>query len=273
MLDWFKRLHRSAAFASTSAAARMHWNFCFIKASRGGARYFDMTFWQEVADSFLTKWREIEPAERDPGRLLEKRMDVYLGFLADKVLPQAECGNLTTAQLEGAGVFIARASVLDLREALLSDPETAAPVFHLLPQPWLETARVSREEFDFYYTQRTGKNRDIQRLEDAVGKETADKIVRHMSGLTEQRQGDFVQEFKEHMQKSIKGPPPIVPPVPRQAVRLPSDGLYIHLNGDAKGPFTVEQLKALLAVQTITNETLCCHNGADAWQTVGVYLA
>lgn len=68
-------------------------------------------------------------------------------------------------------------------------------------------------------------------------------------------------------------PPPQPPPVIPLSVGLPSHSLYIHLNGEPKGPFTVEQLKALLAVQTITHETPCCHDGAEAWQTVGAYLA
>jgi len=53
-----------------------------------------------VADLFCTKWREIEPASRDPAQMLEQRLGVYLSFLRDSVLKQAECGSLTTAQLE-----------------------------------------------------------------------------------------------------------------------------------------------------------------------------
>jgi hypothetical protein len=42
MFNWFKKLHRSAAFASTSAAAELHWNFCCIKAAHGStARHYD----------------------------------------------------------------------------------------------------------------------------------------------------------------------------------------------------------------------------------------
>ena len=101
MFNLFKRFHRSVAFASTSAAARLYWNNCFVKAAgRAGARHYDMAFWQMVADLFCTKWREIEPASRDPAQMLEQRLGVYLSFLRDSVLKQAECGSLTTAQLE-----------------------------------------------------------------------------------------------------------------------------------------------------------------------------
>jgi hypothetical protein len=204
MFNWFKKFHRSTAFASTSAAARLHWNFCFIKAARGStARHYDIVFWREVADSFCAKWREIEPVSKDPTQLLEQRLSVYLSFLENTVLRQAECGNLTIAQLEEAGVFIARASVLDLRDAVLSDPAGVSPIFDLLPRAWLETAGVTSEHFDHCYFQRTGKHRGVQKLEDQMGKGMSDKILAHMSRLNEQEKEQFVRDFKEHMNRSV----------------------------------------------------------------------
>ena len=205
MFNWFKKLHRSAAFASTSAAAELHWNFCFIKAAHGStARHYDIVFWREVADAFCAKWREIEPVSKDPTRIFEQRLNVYLSFLESTVLRQAQCGNLTIAQLEKVGGFIARASVLDLRDAVLSDPASVSPIFDLLPRAWLETAGVTSEHFDYCFSRRTGKHRGVQRLEDQMGKEMSDKILSHMSKLNEQEKDQFVRNFKEHMDKSIE---------------------------------------------------------------------
>ena len=93
-------------------------------------------------------------------------------------MKEAECGNLTTAQLEQVGRFFARASVLGLKAAILSDPERVSPIFHLLPRSWLETAGVTSEEFDRCYSERTGKQRTVQRLEDQAGKDLADNLRR-----------------------------------------------------------------------------------------------
>src|ERR1017187_10429757 len=121
MFNLFKRLRRTVGFANTCVAVEFRWGVCFAKAARrSGARHYDIAFWQEVADSFCAKWREAEPGSQDPARLLEQRLGVYLSFLRDTVLKEAECGNLTTAQLEQVGRFFARASVLDLQNAVLS---------------------------------------------------------------------------------------------------------------------------------------------------------
>ncbi len=54
--------------------------------------------------------------------------------------------------------------------------------------------------------------------------------------------------------------------------KLPTHGLYVQIQDGTQGPFTVEQLKALLAVGTITPMTLCCHEDAETWQPVAAYL-
>jgi hypothetical protein len=92
--------------------------------------------------------------------MLEQRLSVYLSFFENTVLKEAERGNLTNAQLEEVGIFIARASVLDLRVAILSDPARVSPFFDLLPRAWLEANGVTPDEFDLCYFQRTGKRRD-----------------------------------------------------------------------------------------------------------------
>ena len=53
-----------------------------------------------------------------------------------------------------------------------------------------------------------------------------------------------MRDFKEHMEKSARKAASIPLTMPSRPVGLPPDGLYIHLNGEAKGPFTVEQIKA-----------------------------
>jgi hypothetical protein len=54
---------------------------------------------------------------------------------------------------------------------------------------------------------------------------------------------------------------------------LPRTSLFVHLNGETKGPFTTEQLEALVSVHAVTGSTLCCHDGAENWLTVADYVA
>lgn len=54
---------------------------------------------------------------------------------------------------------------------------------------------------------------------------------------------------------------------------LPTISLYVILNEEVKGPFTTDQLKALLSVNAITGETKCCHEGSDEWLSVAAYLS
>ena len=155
------------------------------------------------------------------------------------------------------------------------DPESAALVFDLLPAEWLDAAAVTREEFNECYFRRTGRRRENQ-----GGQQPADKTLGRASVVADQKrrkwgkfERDFKADVKEHLEGSVREAASLPPPIPSRPVELPSEGLYIHLNGESKGPFTVEQLKALLAVETITRDTLCCHEGAEAWQTVSAYVA
>jgi hypothetical protein len=161
MFNFVKKIFRSAAIANTGVYAVLKWKMAFHDVSRGhGARYYDAAFWEEVVALFKTKWREYEPASEDPEQVFEKRMDVYLEFLKYTILEKSK-KHLTTSELEGVGEFIANASVLDLGHAILTDPERVAPIFDLLPRPWLETAGLTAEEFDKCYFQRTGKHRSL----------------------------------------------------------------------------------------------------------------
>ena len=51
-------------------------------------------------------------------------------------------------------------------------------------------------------------------------------------------------------------------------VQSSNEMFYIHLQEQVKGPFSLEQLKALQDMQTISANTPCCYAGADKWQTV-----
>ncbi len=53
---------------------------------------------------------------------------------------------------------------------------------------------------------------------------------------------------------------------------LPSVALYLYLNGETKGPFSTDQIAALLSVGAATQDTPCCHDGAEKWLIVAAYL-
>jgi hypothetical protein len=53
---------------------------------------------------------------------------------------------------------------------------------------------------------------------------------------------------------------PAPPPTP-----ISSESFFIFLADEVKGPFTLEQLHALLQVATICSDTPCCKTGTEGW--------
>ena len=168
----------------------------------------------------------------------------------------------------------ARALAIDFVRLELPHVIRQCPDFEVMHSEYMRPVREARQsgECDELYRRYNPGMAEAQRLQDEVGKETADKILGHMSKMDDQEQEKFVRDFKEHMEKSARKAASMPLTMPSRRVGLPPDGLYIHLNGEAKGPFTVEQLKALFVVEAITKDTPCCLNGAEAWQTVGAYV-
>ena len=209
MFNWLKKL----SIAGNAAAVTFYWKTSFMKVATrhgsSGGRHHDFSFWKDVAEAFRVRWCEVAPPSNDPEGLLEQRLDVYLAFLRDTVLKEAQNGRITTAELEQIGEFIAQASVQELRIAVLSDPVRVSPIFDLLPRDWLETAEITPEQFELCYFQRTGKSRAYQwqrqrseekeRLEEEVDRELSEKILEHMSKLNQQKQDQFAGDSKKHM--------------------------------------------------------------------------
>jgi hypothetical protein len=179
----------------------------------------------------------------------------------------------------------------------LSQPKVVEPIFDLLPSGWLENAQVTKEQFDYCYLQSTGQKRKRRQYicgpEEGLDQNPIERIREYGAFLDQQNQEQFVREFNDHMQKGInehfaaKGFPVVAtgnqtgggaevassPSAARSERKLPSESLYIHVNGAVKGPFNIEQLNALLAVEKITKDTACCHEGAEVWLTIKAYLA
>ena len=60
--------------------------------------------------------------------------------------------------------------------------------------------------------------------------------------------------------------PPPPPPQSRSSQATPSDrAFFIYLADEVKGPFSADQLKALVAVSTINLDTQCCTQGTQDW--------
>ena len=50
-------------------------------------------------------------------------------------------------------------------------------------------------------------------------------------------------------------------------------GIYLHLNGEQKGPYALEQVRAMLAAGQVTPQTLAWHEGLSEWSKVSTMLA
>jgi hypothetical protein len=48
--------------------------------------------------------------------------------------------------------------------------------------------------------------------------------------------------------------------------------LYVFARDEVEGPFSLEQLQALLQANTVSSATPCCEGGAESWKTVGDYV-
>jgi hypothetical protein len=53
---------------------------------------------------------------------------------------------------------------------------------------------------------------------------------------------------------------------------MPALGYYLFLNEEIQGPFSEEQIKALVQVNSATKSTLCCVCGTEEWQTIAVLI-
>ncbi|GEM_PF-2331184 len=59
--------------------------------------------------------------------------------------------------------------------------------------------------------------------------------------------------------------PSLLPPPPPQ---IPQAKYFLHLEDQVKGPFSKEQIRALLTVGTATLDTQCCKEGTTDWHTL-----
>jgi len=73
-------------------------------------------------------------------------------------------------------------------------------------------------------------------------------------------------EFNLTSQSSKPAAPP-PPPPPRKNTKY-----YLHIAEEVKGPFTMEQISALVSVGTATRETLCCKEGSQDWLYISDFL-
>lgn len=56
------------------------------------------------------------------------------------------------------------------------------------------------------------------------------------------------------------------------ALPLPPRSFYVHLPNGVKGPFSTEQLRALISVGTVSPATQCCIEGTQDWQPVSEFV-
>jgi len=54
---------------------------------------------------------------------------------------------------------------------------------------------------------------------------------------------------------------------------MPPPSFYLHLNEQVQGPFSTDQIKALLQVGSAKPTTPCCAEGTQEWHTVGVLVS
>jgi hypothetical protein len=129
-----------------------------------------------------------------------------------------------------------------------------------------------------------GENIDIS-VEDIDGYST--RIEVHSALKVQQRGAMFTGEHRNSknvnaiifaLNDYLKTQPKPQKPAPSQpqppvasAAPPPPPSLYVYLNNEVKGPFTADQLKALVSVGSVTPETPCCREGSQDWQTVNAY--
>jgi uncharacterized membrane protein (DUF485 family) len=53
---------------------------------------------------------------------------------------------------------------------------------------------------------------------------------------------------------------------------MPPPAFYLYLNEQVKGPFSSDQIKALLQVDSANPETPCCPEGVQEWQTIAALV-
>jgi hypothetical protein len=70
-------------------------------------------------------------------------------------------------------------------------------------------------------------------------------------------------------QASPAKPPQLPPPLPARPTRR----FFAFIAEQVKGPYTVEQLQALHDASTITDDTQCCPEGTEEWQSYSHVIA
>jgi hypothetical protein len=85
-----------------------------------------------------------------------------------------------------------------------------------------------------------------------------DQIINKLDSIKDQI--ELTPESQTRPEKPIKAAP-IRPPLPATSRRY-----YVYLNGEIKGPYLREQLRALYETGTIATDTQCCLEGAEEWR-------
>jgi hypothetical protein len=161
MFKWLKNVGRAADSAVVSTMAVNCWRQCFNESSTTfkGNRHASPFFWGGVASSFVSKWRQVHPASKDPQEILEQRCQAYMEWFQENIHMRIVGGEFSHAEAERIGEFIAVGVTRGIEEAILLDAERASLVHDLLPAEWLEGAGLSPEQFDEWYFKTTGKRR------------------------------------------------------------------------------------------------------------------
>jgi len=74
---------------------------------------------------------------------------------------------------------------------------------------------------------------------------------------------------------NVKTSPPVtddVKELPESSIEEPN-AFYLYLDQGVKGPFSREQLKALLELKTISTTTMFCPEGSETWSELSIYVS
>jgi len=91
-------------------------------------------------------------------------------------------------------------------------------------------------------------------------------LIETLNNLDRKAKAPKVSSRMEEIKASLQG---LAVPFPT----MPTAAFYLYLNEKVQGPFSSEQIKALLQVNAATPRTPCCFFGAKEWQTIEILIS
>jgi hypothetical protein len=80
------------------------------------------------------------------------------------------------------------------------------------------------------------------------------------------------KSINNEFHQNVSAPPPMQVPPPVLRPAPPESKLFVFFGTEVKGPYSRDQLRALLDAGSITPETQVCVEGTETWQPLSQYM-